>query len=207
MGLANVTATRTRLNGGSGAPLYLETLDRAGSLRMYSATRHGDGPGRHAGNDARRGVVVRRPPGGAQVRKRDRPAVRHGEPAGRPARRRANYVQHYGLDPGLPHAGEPHRCGAVPGIRLRHHARGDAGRGRRELESNPWAVRGQEPDARIPAARPDAAAAACRDDARGAGVSGEAEARLLPDGGRLVDRLRQSRRRPGVSVRRNAGLR
>jgi alkaline phosphatase len=38
MGLANVTATRIRLNGPAGAPLYLETLDRVGYLRTYSET-------------------------------------------------------------------------------------------------------------------------------------------------------------------------
>ena len=36
MGLANVTATRIRLNGPAGAPLNLETLDRVGYMRTYS---------------------------------------------------------------------------------------------------------------------------------------------------------------------------
>ncbi len=36
MGLANVTATRIRLNGESGAPLYLETLEHVGYQRTYS---------------------------------------------------------------------------------------------------------------------------------------------------------------------------
>jgi alkaline phosphatase len=38
MGLANVTATRIRLNGPAGAPLNLETLDRVGYMRTYSET-------------------------------------------------------------------------------------------------------------------------------------------------------------------------
>ena len=38
MGLANVTATRVRLNGHAGAPLYLETLERIGYQRTYSET-------------------------------------------------------------------------------------------------------------------------------------------------------------------------
>jgi alkaline phosphatase len=38
MGLANVTATRLRLNGAGGAPLWLETLERIGYQRTYSKT-------------------------------------------------------------------------------------------------------------------------------------------------------------------------
>lgn len=38
MGLANVTATRIRLNGPAGAPLYLETLERVGYMRTHSET-------------------------------------------------------------------------------------------------------------------------------------------------------------------------
>jgi alkaline phosphatase len=38
MGLANVTATRLRLNGAGGAPLYLETLEHIGYVRTYSKT-------------------------------------------------------------------------------------------------------------------------------------------------------------------------
>jgi len=38
MGLTNVTATRTRLNGPAGAPLNLETLDRVGYMRTHSET-------------------------------------------------------------------------------------------------------------------------------------------------------------------------
>src|SRR5688572_24871621 len=38
MGLATVTATRLRLNGADGAPLYLETLERIGYQRTFAKT-------------------------------------------------------------------------------------------------------------------------------------------------------------------------
>ncbi len=38
MGLADVTATRIRLNGAAGAPLYFETLEHVGYLRTHSKT-------------------------------------------------------------------------------------------------------------------------------------------------------------------------
>ena len=38
MGLANVTATRLRLNGPNGAPLHFETLEHIGYQRTYSKT-------------------------------------------------------------------------------------------------------------------------------------------------------------------------
>jgi alkaline phosphatase len=38
LGLADVTATRLRLNGAGGAPLYFETLEHIGYVRTYSKT-------------------------------------------------------------------------------------------------------------------------------------------------------------------------